>query len=231
MADQQAGAGGQVDHIVGQPLHGELVEVVGGLIQQEHVGLQKHGAGQGQLHAPASGEGAHGSLNGGCCARYTETHVGKHSSDLLHGDSAADNLLVLGDVIQHTHVCLLPDDLALHVHGHEVVGEACQVTPRDGSHEGGLSGTVGAHQAVLAAHLHLEGGLVQQHARAVGQREGGVTQVLLLVLHVHLRHGQSGRALRRDLVAHSLRGGGHDCEQEGHQALRPLLLGAVVSLH
>ena len=39
---------------------------------------------------------------------------------------------------------LFSDDLALHVHGDEVCGEACEVSAGDGLHQSGLTSTVGA---------------------------------------------------------------------------------------
>ena len=43
------------------------------------------------------------------------------------------------------HPNLFSDDLALHVHGDEVSGEASKVSAGDGFHQSGLAGSVGAH--------------------------------------------------------------------------------------
>ena len=69
-----------------------------------------------------------------------------------------------GNLVERKHPDLFSDDLALHVHGDEVCGEACEVSAGDGFHQSGLAGSVGTHQSVLASDLDSERSLVEQHS-------------------------------------------------------------------
>mmetsp|Transcript_26827 Transcript_26827/g.53684 ORF Transcript_26827/g.53684 Transcript_26827/m.53684 type:complete len:544 (-) Transcript_26827:82-1713(-) len=205
--------------------------MVGRLIQKKHIRVQKHGSGKSELHAPASGKSADTSIKSCGGTRHTETHISEHSTHLILSHTAGDDLGIGHDVVKHSHVSLLTNDLALHVHSNKVSREALQVAASNGLHQSTLSGTVGTHKTVSAANLDLERGLVQQHAGTVGEGEGGVTEILLLVFRVNLLSGQVGSSNNNHLFSD---GGGlllraDDGNKVRHEALHPLLLVAVVT--
>ena len=53
-------AGLETDEVVLEPSDVDNIQVVSGLIEQEDVGLEEHGAGQCELHLPTTREGANG---------------------------------------------------------------------------------------------------------------------------------------------------------------------------
>ena len=59
MADEQQGAAAPLE-VVFQPFDGFDVEVVGGLVEQEDVGLAQQDLGEFDAHVPALGEGFRG---------------------------------------------------------------------------------------------------------------------------------------------------------------------------
>ena len=62
MGDDDAGDGGQMSQVVLQPGHVSDIKMIGGLIQQQDVGIPEHGSGKGQLHLPASAQAGNGLL-------------------------------------------------------------------------------------------------------------------------------------------------------------------------
>mmetsp|Transcript_289 Transcript_289/g.523 ORF Transcript_289/g.523 Transcript_289/m.523 type:complete len:209 (-) Transcript_289:1105-1731(-) len=208
--------------------------MVGGLIQQEHIGLQQHGSGKRELHAPPTREGSYARLDGCCRARHAETHVREHGAHSLLGHVLLLHLGVGHDVVEHSHVGLLANDLALDVHGDKLGGETSQISSSNGLHQCGLSSTICTNKSVLASNLHLERCLVQEHASPVRKREGGVTEIFFFVLWVHFLGRERGCALSSHFLQHlrgGLRRGGHDGLEVRQQALLPLLRGTVVALH
>ena len=63
-------------------------------------------------------------------------------------------------------------------HGRQPCCRCAHLTVGDGLHEGSFPRAVGPAEAVPAAHLEAEGGIAQQDAAAVRQREVTVTQIL-----------------------------------------------------
>ena len=59
MRDEDDGAG-VAPQVAFEPVDGDDVEVVGGLVEEEEVGLGEEDAGEGHAHAPAAGEGVEG---------------------------------------------------------------------------------------------------------------------------------------------------------------------------
>jgi len=54
------GGRGEGLEVLGQPGDVVLVQVIGGLIEEENVGLHEHGTGKLELHLPSSGESSDG---------------------------------------------------------------------------------------------------------------------------------------------------------------------------
>ena len=73
MADQQHRAG-EFDQPIFQPQRGFKVEVVGRLVQQQQIGLEKQRLGEGHAHAPAAGIFA----NRAHLRRHVEAQAGQH---------------------------------------------------------------------------------------------------------------------------------------------------------
>lgn len=178
MGDHDGGAR-RVDEVVLQPLDVLDVQVVGGLIQQENVGLFEHSTGQSQLHLPTTRKGGDGAVK--LLAEETEflklvldiSLVGLQANfvELLDGP-ADDGLLRVGGV----QVVLNEDSLDL------VFLETLELLVVDSAHESGLTGTVGTEETVTLTTLETQVSLVQQDLGTIGQGEGAVAQILTLLL-------------------------------------------------
>lgn len=156
------------------------IKMVGGLVEQKDVGFLEHGTGKGKLHLPATREGGDGALK--LLLEETELvelgldfvalGIKTDLSELLHGP-ANNSLLSIGRV----EVVLDVDGLDL-----ALLGEALELLVVDGTHEGGLAGTVGAEKTVALATLQAKVSLVEQDLGTVSQTEGAVAKVLSLFL-------------------------------------------------
>lgn len=195
--DGSAGGGAQV---VLQPGDVLDVQVVGRLIEQQDIGGLEDGTGQSQLHLPTTGEGGDGTLE--LLTQETELFelglnvrlagLDTDLAELLDGP-ANDGLLSVGSI----QVVLDVDGLDLIL-----LGETLKLLVVDGTHEGGLTGTVGAEQTVTLTTLEAEAGLVQQNLGTVGQGESAVAQILTLLLvgeNLILSSGTGGGALAEGL--------------------------------
>ena len=179
VGDHDGGAR-RVDEVVLQPLDVLDVQVVGGLIQQENVGLFEHSTGQSQLHLPTTRKGGDGAVK--LLAEETEflklvldiSLVGLQANfvELLDGP-ADDGLLRVGGV----QVVLNEDSLDL-----VFLGETLELLVVDSAHESGLTGTVGTEETVTLTTLETQVSLVQQDLGTIGQGEGAVAQILTLLL-------------------------------------------------
>mmetsp|Transcript_4722 Transcript_4722/g.10316 ORF Transcript_4722/g.10316 Transcript_4722/m.10316 type:complete len:586 (+) Transcript_4722:936-2693(+) len=191
--------------VVPQPVHRGRVQMVRGLVQQQHVGLGEHGRHDEQLHLPASGEvGAGGGEHG-----LGETDVHEGLGGLLACHAGALQVLAGQQLLDHGHAQVVRGVVVLHVDGLEGLRHALDVTRADVGQQGRLSCTVLAHHAVAAALAQFEEGVVQQDLSSEGQTELDVAQVgaavvriLLLVRHVT----QGGQAQLRGQLASRLRG-------------------------
>ena len=105
MGDDEEAEGG-LREVVFEPLDALDVEVVGGLIEQEQVGLLDQAAGDGEAFAPAAGEG------GGELVAVGEAHGAGEDGDL--GEALALGEVLAGDGI-------LQDALDGGIFGEDVV--------------------------------------------------------------------------------------------------------------
>mmetsp|Transcript_33773 Transcript_33773/g.85509 ORF Transcript_33773/g.85509 Transcript_33773/m.85509 type:complete len:691 (+) Transcript_33773:978-3050(+) len=183
--------------ILHQPRHVGGVQVVGGLVQQQDVGLQQHGARQRQLHLPASRQvGDQPALE-----LVSKAHAGQRGLNLALRQVVQQGVgLYVG---HHTQLLQRGLDVVLHVHGAHLVGgrEAVDLVGRNRAHERRLADAVGAAQAVTAAALEHQARVVEQDLAAVRQRELAVGQrrALHVVLQVLLL--RTGGAQRLGLLA------------------------------
>jgi len=220
----QAGHLLQLLDVVSDPGHSVDVQVVGGLIEQQHVGVCEHGSGEGELHPPATRQG----LNGAVHQMVREAHSAEALLDVGAVLVGGLHLGVVEHVVHAGGVGVVGLDAVLHVDRAQLGGEALQGAVGNGDHERGLARAVGAHQAVLAPLLQVQARLVQQHARGEGEGELVVAQVLLVVVVVLLRLLHHHEA-HNHLVDHS--GGlvgGDELSQVGQQVGCPV--GRVVVL-
>ena len=166
--------------VVLQPFDVLDVQVVGGLIEQENVGLFEHSTSQSQLHLPTTRKGGDGALE--LLAEETEFLelvldiglVGLQANFVELLDGPADNgLLRVGGV----QVVLNEDGLDLIL-----LGETLELLVVDSTHEGGLTGTVGTEETVTLTTLETQVSLVQQDLGTIGQGEGAVAQILTFLL-------------------------------------------------
>jgi len=157
------------------------VQVVGRLIKQENIGRLEDSTAESELHLPTTGEGSDRALN--LERRETELveqlilklltgRVLSNLSKLLLGPGN-DGLLGIGRV-----------EIVLDVNGLDLIllGETLKLLVVDGTHEGGLSGTVGAEETVTLTTLEMQVSLVQQNLGTVSKGECAVAKVNTFLL-------------------------------------------------
>mmetsp|Transcript_26805 Transcript_26805/g.65681 ORF Transcript_26805/g.65681 Transcript_26805/m.65681 type:complete len:967 (-) Transcript_26805:374-3274(-) len=206
-ADGGLGEGAQVAH---QPRDGGGVQVVRGLVQQQHLGVPQHGAGDGQLHAPASGEG----LDGGRHLDVVEAHLAQGAHHRLAGHAGGHHL----HHEIHNGLLLLAQNLVQNVVDGDVRGETGDVLGRHAVEQRGLAGAVLAHDAVRVPALQAEVGALQQHAP--GERQDDALQVhdeVRLVQVVERLGVQALVVQHRRLRRHGAVRVGHLSLQHGHE--------------
>mmetsp|Transcript_5770 Transcript_5770/g.19022 ORF Transcript_5770/g.19022 Transcript_5770/m.19022 type:complete len:576 (-) Transcript_5770:69-1796(-) len=168
------------------------------LVHQQNVRVLEHGPREGELHAPAAGEGRHG----------VREHL-LREADLEHDRghvfprrAARLDPRVVEDVVEAGVVAELAHDVGLDEDGLDLVRgrEALELPVRDGPHQRRLAAVVAAEEAVLVAALELHLRVVEEDLRAVGQRELAVAELLrrvllffLLLDDHHRRRGVHGR--------------------------------------
>ncbi len=187
MRDDEGGAG-EFGEPGFEPHGGFEVEVVGGFVEQEHVGRREQDGGEGHAHAPAAGEGvdraglgvgveaeagedgrgARGrcvSTNGEEAVMHFGEAVGVGVGVVGFGEEGEAFLVAFQHAVEQGDVAvgrLLPD-LAEAGAGGEADGAAVDADfAGDGFEQGGLAGAVAADQADAAAGVDGEVGLVQQ---------------------------------------------------------------------
>lgn len=194
------GCAGGGDEVVLEPCNVLDIQVVGGLVEKKNIGLLEDGTGKSQLHLPTTRETTDGAIE--LLLKETELDEGlanlilrsldTDGSELLHGP-ANDSLLS----VVRVKVVLDVDGLDLRL-----LGETLNLLVVDGTHEGGLSGTVGAEKTVTLTTLQTKVSLVKQDLGTVGQVECAVTEILTLLL-IRLDVTTSGGE-RRSLLAELL---------------------------
>mmetsp|Transcript_7344 Transcript_7344/g.13350 ORF Transcript_7344/g.13350 Transcript_7344/m.13350 type:complete len:216 (-) Transcript_7344:307-954(-) len=169
------------------PCNVDDIQVIGGLIHEQNIGLLKHGTREGELHAPSTRKRGHGVIGLGLAVRH-ETDIGKHSPDILATAAQSLNLGIDRNVVDTTQVTLFSLDIGLDENGTHVgaVGETLDGVVRDGSHEGGLSGIVTSEEAVFLTAKQLHFGVVKQNLGTVRQGELTVAQFFGIIFFIVL---------------------------------------------
>jgi len=189
------GSARRVDEVVLQPLNVLDVQVVGGLIKEQNVGVLEDSTGKSQLHPPTTRQGGDGGVelllneaellqlgfDGGA------VDINASLTQLLQGPFH-DGLLGVGRV----QVVLDEDGLDF-----ALLGEALDLLVVNGTHECGLAGTVGTQETVALTTLETEVSLVKKDLGTVSQVEGAVAEILalLLIREDLLLVGSAGRRL------------------------------------
>ena len=186
-----------VDEVVLEPLDVLDVHVVGGLVEEQDIGLLKDGTSKRELHLPTTRKSSDRTLDllsseaelVQCLLNGRLVILDTNIAELLHGP-ANDSHLSIGGV----QVVLDVDSLDL-----VLLGEALDLLVVDSAHEGGLSGTVRSEKTVTLTTLQTEVSLVKQDLGTVGQVECAVAEVLALLL-IRLRNVLSDRGGERLLA-------------------------------
>lgn len=174
------GCAGGVLQVFLEPLDVLDIQMVGRLIEQQNIRVLENGTGKSQLHLPSSGEG--GDHTAGHAL--VEAELSQLLLDLLlgGGDTNLGQLLHgpgNGGLLSIGRVKVVLDEHGLDL---ALLGETLDLLVVDGTHEGGLSGTVRSAKTVTLATLQAEMGLVEQDLGTVGQVEGAVAQILTLLI-------------------------------------------------
>mmetsp|Transcript_7118 Transcript_7118/g.14402 ORF Transcript_7118/g.14402 Transcript_7118/m.14402 type:complete len:1078 (+) Transcript_7118:324-3557(+) len=187
--------------VVHGPLHVEHVQMVGGLVHEQNVGLLKHSAGKRKLHAPATGKEGHGLAD----HLLGEADGGQHSLDLIAGDVGRFDLYIRENVVNAGQVGQVAENVSLHEHGAELGagGEALHLLVSDGAHESGLAGIVATKETIAFTTEQLHLSVVQQNLGAVGESELAVAQLLGILLLLDL---DLGGEIDDALLVHCLEG-------------------------
>mmetsp|Transcript_34513 Transcript_34513/g.91640 ORF Transcript_34513/g.91640 Transcript_34513/m.91640 type:complete len:969 (+) Transcript_34513:1449-4355(+) len=171
------------DDPVLDPLDVHHVHVVGRLVEEEDVGVEEHGAGKRELHAPAAREGVDavvllGALRGRPADR---AELGR---DLLAGNVVGLDARVSEHVVDAREVRELAEDVGLDEDSADLSGgrEAFDLLLRDRAHEGGLARVVAAEETVAGAALDLELGVVEKDLGTVRECELAVGENLLAIV-------------------------------------------------
>jgi len=175
--DGCAGGGGEV---VLEPSNVLDVQVVGGLVEEKNIGLLEDGTGKSQLHLPTTGK----TTNGAVELLLEETELDEGLANLLVGGLDTDGGKLLHGPANDGLLSVVGVEIVLDVDGLDLIllGETLNLLVVDGTHEGGLSGTVGTEKTVTLTTLQAKVSLVEQNLGTVGQVEGAVAEILTLLL-------------------------------------------------
>lgn len=174
------GCAGGVLQVVLEPLDVLDIQMVGRLIEQQNIRVLENGTGKSQLHLPSSGEGGDQAVG----HVSVEAELGQLLLDFLLGGGDTDICQLLhgpgnGGLLSIGRIKVVLDEHGLDL---ALLGETLDLLVVDGTHEGGLSGTVGSAKTVALATLQAEMGLVEEDLGTVGQVEGAVAQILTLLI-------------------------------------------------
>ena len=174
------GCAGGAGEVVLEPLDVLDVQMVGGLVKEENIGLLEDSTGKRKLHLPATREGSDGS--GDLLLGEVELPEGSLNGVLSVLDT--DIAELLDCPVDDSHLSIGRVQVVLDVHGLDLVllGETLDLLVVDGTHEGGLTGTVGSEKTVTLTTLETEVSLVEQDLSTVGQVECAVAEILALLL-------------------------------------------------
>lgn len=195
------GSARRVLQVLLEPLDVLHIQVVGRLVEQQDIGVLEDSTAQGELHLPTTRKGGDSTVHhvvGEAELVEAGPDIGLGSRDLgllqLHHGPLNGGHLSVGSVkvVLNEH-CL---DLAL-------LRESLDLLVVDGTHEGGLSGTVGTTQTVTTAALEADAGVVEQDLGTVGEGELTLAKVGVLIVLV-LRTVATRSGLGRSLLAQGL---------------------------
>jgi len=187
VGNDHGGDVGQGVKVVLQPGDVGNIQMVGGLVQKQDIGVHQHGTGQLELHLPTTGKGTDGLL----LLLLVESNGLEHLNDGLLVEVL--ELLVVEDEGQDGEVSILSLEVVLDEDGTELIGrgEALELTIGNGAHEGRLSDTVGSAKTVTLTTTEVEAGLVQQNHTTVSEGELAVAEKLTLLNILNSGVGES----------------------------------------
>jgi len=178
--DHDGGAGGVLQVLL-QPGNVLDVQVVGGLVKKQNVGVLEDSTAQGELHLPTTREGSDGTVKLlGLEAELVDQLV----TDLLLREVQTNLNQLLGGPANDSQLGIGGIQVVLDVDGLNLIllGETLKLLVVDSTHESGLTGTVGTEQTVTLTTLETQVSLVQQNLGTIGQGEGAVAQINTLLL-------------------------------------------------
>mmetsp|Transcript_7295 Transcript_7295/g.11712 ORF Transcript_7295/g.11712 Transcript_7295/m.11712 type:complete len:290 (+) Transcript_7295:1051-1920(+) len=122
------------------PGHIDNVQMVGGFVHEQDIGILKHGTRQGELHTPSSRQSGHGMVRLGLAIRH-ESDSREHGPHFFLGAAQSLDLGIDNNVFDTTQVRLFSLDISLDENGTNIgtVGETFHGVVGNGSHEGGLA--------------------------------------------------------------------------------------------
>lgn len=166
--------------VVLEPLDVLDIQVVGGLVKEQDIGLLEHSTGKSKLHLPATRERSDGSSE----LLRNETELNESLLDLGLGLVNTDGVELLHGPLNDGLLSIGRVEIVLDVHGLDFVllGKTLDLLVVDGAHESGLSGTVGTKKTVTLTTLQTKVSLVEQDLGTIGQVECAVAEILALLL-------------------------------------------------
>jgi len=201
--DDDGSASGVLEVLL-EPLNVLHIQMVGRLVKQQNIGSLEDSTAQGELHLPTTREGADLTLN----HLLGEAELVELLLDISLGGLDTSLLKLLHGPVDGGHLSISGVQVVLDEDSLDFVllGETLDLLVVDGTHEGGLSGTVGTAKTVTLTTLETEVRLVEKDLGTVGKREGTVAEILtlfLVLLGLSLGDGTGERGLA-DVVDNSL---------------------------
>lgn len=195
------GSAGRVLQVLLEPLDVLHVQVVGRLVEQQNVGVLEDSTAQGELHLPATGQRGDETVD----HVVGEAELVETGADISLVGRDLSLLKLLQRPLDGGHLSVSSVEVVLDEHGLDLalLRETLNLLVVDGTHEGGLSGTVGTAETVTTATLEADAGVVEQDLGTVGEGELTLAQVGVLVVLV-LGAVTTGSGLGRSLLAESL---------------------------
>ena len=163
-----------------EPLDVGNIKMVSRFVEQQDIGLLKHGTRQGELHFPTTGKRAD-HLRLTALGTSCETELGENLRNTLA--TFGGNGRILGHEVKNGDLGILTL-VVLNVAGTEnILGrETLELARGDGLHESGLAGTVATAETVTVTLEQAEVGVLEKKHTTVGKGEVGVDDLNLAVI-------------------------------------------------
>mmetsp|Transcript_135324 Transcript_135324/g.234633 ORF Transcript_135324/g.234633 Transcript_135324/m.234633 type:complete len:361 (+) Transcript_135324:2686-3768(+) len=138
----------QTNQILGQPRNGVHIQMIGWLVQQQHVRVHKHCPGKSQLHPPTSRQ----SKNRLSLEFFVKANLSEHFVQFING--AVLELWGMGQVLLTTHITVHVN-IGLHINSLQVFRKSLHGFASNVPHQSGLTNTILPNKTITMAALNM----------------------------------------------------------------------------